>query len=94
MSFRSIQSAMAACALLASPAVAIILINDDQQTHTIEVAIGEAESAYDRFELDYDHAADEFCTEGCKIRLGNSEEMSLSDHEVVAIRDGNFVIAD
>ena len=93
MTFKSVLCAAAFCGLLAAPASAITLVNEDQQTYTVDVFVGEGDSTNEQFELEYDYAADEFCTEGCKIRLDNGEEMHFSGHELVSIRNGKFAIA-
>lgn len=80
--------------LLSAPAYALTLINEDQATYNIEVMIGEGDASNESFELEYDYMADDFCNEGCTIRLSNGAEKHFVGHEVVKIKDGNFVVVE
>ena len=93
MTLKSMLFAAVAFGLMTAPAAAITLVNDDQQTYVVTVKIGEGDQTVEEFELEYDYAADEFCEEGCSIKLDNGTEMSFAGHELVSIRNGQFVIA-
>lgn len=94
MSFKSFLLTAAAFCCLSAPAGALTLINDDQDSYIVELIIGEGDSTIEKFELEYDFAADDICPEGCTIRLNNGTEMSFAGHELVTIRNGHFVIAE
>ncbi len=94
MKLKSLLFAAVAFGLMTAPAAAMTLINDDRQPYIVTVKIGEGDQTVEEFELEYDYAADEFCEEGCTIRLSNGTEMSFAGHELVTIRDGQFVIAN
>lgn len=94
MKLRTILCTAAVLGYLMVPAAAFTLVNEDQTTYTVDYMIGEGDATNGSFELEYDFAADDFCDEGCTIRLNNGAEMGFAGHENVAIRDGKFVIIE
>lgn len=87
-------TAAALFGLLSAPASALTLINDDQDTYTIHVMIGEGDATNEKFELPYDHMMEDFCNEGCTIRLSNGASKHFVGDEVVLIQNGNFVVTE
>ena len=94
MNLKTTAIAAAIFGLLATPASALSLINDDQETYTVQVMIGEGDATNETFELPYDQIKEDFCNEGCTIRLSNGATKHFAGDEIVLIQDGNFVVTE
>lgn len=61
------------------PAHGFLLINDDKDTYTLELLIGENDPALETFTLNEGDVVEYECEEGCTIQLENGETKTLMD---------------
>lgn len=94
MTFKSLLLSAAALSLLSVPASALDLTNNDDATYQVEIIIGEGDTSTEQHELNKDELLSEVCMQGCTIKLSNGAEQAFAGDETVAIKDGEFVIAE
>lgn len=89
-SFAAIGAAM----LLASPAIALDLSHEDEDTYTVEVIGGQGDESRERFVLEPGEVLSNICEGGCTIILDNGAEQEFIGDETVSIRNGEFVTVE
>ena len=76
----------------ATQAQALSLLNDDNDTYTVEISSGQGDASKESYNLPFDHIIEDVCIGGCIIRLSNGSQMEFMGDELVTIKDGAFVI--
>jgi len=94
MKLTSLTLALAASFFLTVPVQALNLVNDDAETYSVEVAIGEGDTNMEKYELEQGQSLQEVCMEGCTVTLSNGANQAFVGDENVSIKDGEFVIAE
>ncbi len=94
MKLKSLTLALVASFFLTVPVQALNLINDDAETYSVEIAIGEGDASIEKYELEQGSSLQETCMEGCTITLSNGTSQAFVGDENVSIKDGEFVIAE
>ena len=94
MGIKPLLLSAAALSILAGPATALELTNNDDATYQVEIVIGEGDSTTESYELETDQFLSDVCAEGCTIKLSNGAEQAFAGDEIVSIKDGKFVITE
>lgn len=89
-----VLAALGTVALVASPADAITLTNEDDATYDVEVLVGEGAAAMDAFKLENGEVRGDFCPDGCVLKLDNGTEQYFDGNEDVTIKDGEFAFPE
>jgi hypothetical protein len=74
------------------PAHGFLLINDDKDTYTLELLIGEDEPALETFTLNEGEAVEYECDGGCTIQLENGVSKMLMESDTLVIFEGEITI--
>jgi len=94
MNIKTVLAALVATALVAGPAQAVTLTNEDAATYTVEVIVGEGDASNTSFELQSGETLADVCADGCVIRLNNGAEADFVGDEAITIKDGELTIAE
>lgn len=90
-----VLTAAGVLAMLATvPANALTLMNEDETAYEVSLIIGQGDAVTETFELEGGSARENFCEEGCIVRLSNGVEQSFEGNEIVTIKEGEFVVAE
>jgi len=91
--WKSSVAALGMLFALTSFTAAATLTNEDEETHSVQVTVGEGDAAVEVFELGEGESKTNFCDAGCEILLDSDEEAYLEGDMTVAIQDGEFVMS-
>ena len=94
MNLKSTLAALAALAIVAGPAQALTMTNNDAVDYEVIVIEGQGDGVTSQFDLEAGGSQFEFCENGCTIQLSNGTEATFNGDESVLIEDGQFVIAE
>lgn len=90
--WKSSIAAAAVVTLLMVPAAAFTLTNDDEETYSVELILGEGDALVETFDLMGGETASDVCMTGCTIRLSSGAESYFEGDMSVVIRGGDFEI--
>lgn len=75
---------------LTSFTAAFTLINEDDETHSVQVTIGEGDAKVEVFELGIGETKTDLCDIGCEMLLDSGDGVYVEGDMTVIIRDGEF----
>lgn len=92
MNYKLALIALTAGFVIASPAQALMLTNEDAEMHAVTVTIGAGES--ETIEIAPAETVEDVCAaeEECTLALANGASEAFGSDAVVTIRDGAFVV--
>lgn len=94
MNLKLAVAVVGVAALVAGPAQALSLLNEDGDAYEVQIIQGEGSAAVDTFTIEAGQKIEDFCQDGCTLELADGTSWTFSGHEEVSIVGGDFVVAD
>ena len=94
MNCKTVAPLLTALALLAGPAHALDLLNQDDQNYTIDVIVGQDTTDVESFAVEAGGTMTGICLNGCVLELSNGLSQTFTGVEEVLITDGDFVVSE
>lgn len=94
MNWKIALGSLAAISLLAGPATALTLTNEDDEAYKVEIIQGQGDETREVYEIGGREALSDICEDGCTIKLSTGAESDFNGDEDVMIKDGEFVFKE